>query len=216
MKKFKLVSLFVLVFVFATVVHASAHPLSDYVTQAGNDSGYTIDTDTTSTPGKIIITAGGMTLTADYNENGNYLSYEAGTSAGANDTTMLLYLLKAIAKVQGESLTTSEIRENLSTWTIENNGITGVYDTSSSKITKVSVYADCFNKAGNGNSCLNSTSSGSNSSSSSTTNTKTTTTTTTVNNPKTGVFVPVVGISVLIVASVVCLVWISKKSVFKL
>ena len=55
----------------------------------------------------------------------------------------------------------------------------------------------------------------SSSSSSSTTETTTTTTGDATENPKTGVFVPVVGLSVLIVASVVCLIWISKKNVFK-
>ena len=37
----------------------------------------------------------------------------------------------------------------------------------------------------------------------------------TESNPKTGVFIPVFGISVLIVGSVICLLWIGKNNVFK-
>ena len=118
------------------------------------------------------------------------------------------YVLAAIIdNAEGKSTTTSDdatgVIESISNYSFSENGIEGTY--SGGVLTYLKVDAAKMKLAGGYTS----------SSSSSSSSSSTTTTTTTTENPKTGVFVPVIGLSVLIVASVVCLIWISKKNVFK-
>lgn len=125
----------------------------------------------------------------------NIITY-SNASGDSNETLALGYILKAITDVDGNTLI-----NNSSNYTFNENGLEIV--ASSGNITSLKVDAK------------NATLSGGYSSSTSTsTETTTEKTTETTENPKTGVFVPVVGLSVLIVASVVCLIWISKKNVF--
>ena len=205
----KLLGFLVVMFLFVGVVKAQSFTLEEYIAQAEEDTGFTITN--TIENGKITISADGRTLTTNYESNYNHLTYNPDT-IGSNDTTILTYLVKAVAEKQGYDFNATTFKGNLSSYTLEKNGVKGAVD-SNGKFTSLELYADCFNLDGTNTNCP---ASGSSTSTTTETRTTTTTTTTKVDNPKTGVFVPIVGLSVLIVASVVCLVWISKKSVFKL
>lgn len=211
----KLLVFFGVLFLFVGVVNAKSATLDEYVEGAKDYSGISNITVDTSVSGKLTIDAEGRVLTVDYDPSkGNLLTYQPD-SIGSNDTLVLNNLLGGIAQVQGVSgYKPADFRNDIGTYTLENNAVEGTVN-SDGKYTYLKLYADCFNLDGSGNTCMSSGGSGSGGSSSEET-TPSTTPSTPTENPKTGVFVPIVGISVLIVASVVCLIWISKKSIFKL
>lgn len=148
---------------------------------------------TTASENTVTISLTGM-LEMSFNVTlkNNIMTY-TNAAGDSNETLALGYVLKAITDTDGPT-----IINNSSSYTFNENGLE--LTTSSGNITSMKVDAKNATLAGGY--------------SSSTSTTETTTTTETTDNPKTGVFVPVVGLSVLIVASVVCLIWISKKNVF--
>ena len=158
----------------------------------------------------ITVSSASMDLTVTFNVTlaNNIVTYNG--SSDSNVAVVLPYVVAAIMdNVNGVTTTSSSDAESLinsiSNYSFSENGIEGT--TSDGELTYLKVDAAKMKLAGG----YSSSSSSSSDSSSSSTEPKAETT----ENPKTGVFVPVVGLSVLIVASVVCLIWISKKNVFK-
>ncbi len=145
----------------------------------------------------------GLTITFPVTLKNNILTYNAVDVN--NEGSVIPFLVAAVLNNSGEVKNASQsdannVINNISGYSFSENGIEGT--TEGGNLTYLKADVKTLKLSGGY--------------SSSTTTTETTTTTTeTTDNPKTGVFVPVVGLSVLIVASVVCLVWISKKNVFK-
>ena len=219
MKKFKLLGvLFILFVMFSFVtVNAKTLTLREIVQQAEADNpGVTVTTDpdynNDEINGNLTISAAGSTLTATYNSSTKeFVFVPAGSTTSSGEDQILGVILTALSKLQGFSLEGGDIKSEMATdaskYTYSKCGLEGTVN-SNNKFATLKVNADKFNL-----NCTNTSSSSSSSSSSS--DKATTSIDTNVKNPKTGVFVPVAGLSVLIVASVVCLIWISKKS-FKL
>ena len=215
MKKIKLLGVLTVLFVMFSFVTVNAKTLTlrEIVQQAEADNpGVTVTTDpdynNDNINGNLTISAAGSTLTATYNSSTkDFVFVPAGSTTSSGEDQILGVILTALSKLQGFTLEGGDIKSEIATdaskYTYSKCGLEGTVN-SNNKFATLRVNADKFNLD-----CTNSTSSSSSS-------TKATTSTdTNVKNPKTGVFVPVAGLSVLIVASVVCLVWISKKS-FKL
>ena len=131
----------------------------------------------------------------------NIMTYDFG--GDSNESLVMQFILDAILTLRNQGSDATTVLNNISSYSFKTHGIEGTADAGNA--THLKVDAKKISLAGEYSS----------SSSSSTTETTTTTTGDATENPKTGVFVPVVGLSVLIVASVVCLIWISKKNVFK-
>lgn len=145
----------------------------------------TVNVDLSGTP---------IVLTLDYNESEGKLTYNKSSQGSGDrsyDTTVLEYIVGATAAVRNQNKTGPEIIENLSSYTYKKYGIEGTK--SGSDVSTLSINIKKLDLSGNAN--IDSSSS-------------------TTENPKTGVFAPIAGLSVLIIASVVCLLWISKKNVF--
>ncbi len=199
----KLLGILGVLFVLFSVVHVSAKSLTfeEIVNQAEADSEKTVTTNLDGT--NLTIEAASIVLNATYDSSTKEFVYIPGSNPGG-ETTVLDYIVKAITKLQGFS--SVDIRgnmlENPTKYTYSKCGIEGSVESEDFNYTALRLNTDSFNP-----NCTNSESSSSGSK-----QTTTTTTDANVKNPKTGVFVPVAGLSLLIVASVVCLVWISKKS----
>ena len=144
--------------------------------------------------GNIVVTSPylGASLSAKYNDG--VLTYSSSESS-ETDMLILKYILSSVSALYGFDLDGDDIVDELSKYSYDKCGFSGKYV--DDHFTELKVNINKFNI-----NCTNKTSS----------STSNTTTKTTVDNPKTGVFVPVAGLSILIVASVVCLIWISKKS----
>ena len=215
MKKIKLLGVLTVLFVMFSFVTVNAKTLTlrEIVQQAEADNpSVTVTTDpdynNDNINGNLTISASGSTLTATYNSSTKeFVFVPSDSTTTAGEDQILVVILTALSELQGFSDVGGDIKTDMSSdpskYTYSKCGIEGTVG-SNDRFATLKINADKFNLD-----CTNSTSS-----SSSSTN-ATTSTDTNVKNPKTGVFVPVAGLSVLIVASVVCLVWISKKS-FKL
>ena len=127
------------------------------------------------------------------------MTYNGDPSNSITDL-VLENILNAVFKLQNQNKTNTEFKEevkgNSSKYTYAKNKIEATVN-STNNYTYLKVDTNNVNLAGTSNS---------GSSSSSTSN---------ETNPKTGVFVPVFVISVLIIGSVICLIWIGKNNVFK-
>ena len=210
MKKFKLFGFAFVLFLMLGFVNVGAKTLTfkQIVEQAEEDTGQTVTTTpdykTNTIEGNVTIEASGMTLNATYSESTKeFVFIPAGSTTTSGEDTILTTILTAVSKLQGFSDEGGDIKADIAKYTYAKCGLEGTVG-SNDRFTTFKANANKFNL-----NCTNKSSSNnsSNSSSSSTTGD--------VKNPKTGVFVPIAGLSILIVASVVCLVWISKKS-FKL
>lgn len=157
----------------------------------------------------IVVDLGGndtRTLSLDYNESEGKLSYRnSDQTVGSRDYDRLIleYLISATSDVLNQGKDGTTIINNISSYNYTNYGVEG--SMSGSDVSYLTLNIKHLNMQGTNTTSTYTTNSGSTSNTNN--NNKTT-----EKNPKTGVFVPVVGLSVLIVASVGCLVWISKKS----
>lgn len=204
MKKFKLFGFAFVLFLMLGFVNVGAKTLTfkQIVEQAEEDTGQTVTTTpdykTNDIEGNVTIEASGMSLNATYSETTKeFVFIPSGSTTTANEDTILTTILTAVSKLQGFSDEGGDIKADIAKYTYAKCGIEGAVG-SNDRFTKLKANASKFNL-----NCTNKTSSSSST---------TTTTEKDVKNPKTGVFVPIAGLSILIVASVVCLVWISKKS----
>lgn len=206
MKKFKLFGFAFVLFLMLGFVNVGAKTLTfkQIVEQAEEDTGQTVTTTpdykTNEIEGNVTIEAPGMTLNATYSETTKeFVFIPSGSTTTAGEDTIITTILTAVSKLQGFTDEGGDIKADIANYTYDKCGVEGTVG-SNGRFATFKANASKFNLK-----CTNKTSSSS----------STTTTTTTekdVKNPKTGVFVPIAGLSILIVASVVCLVWISKKS----
>ena len=204
MKKYKILGVLSVLFVMFSVVHVDAFTLKQVVEQAETLSGATVatnpDYNQDDINGQIVVSASGMTLTGNYNSSTKELSFtSASGEATGNEDTILVTLLDAIASLHNLSTDGASIKNTIKTeptkYTYDKCGIEGTIG-SSGRFATLRVNTDNFDL----NCKLSAASNNTNKDSS------TATTNANVKNPKTGVFVPVAGLSLLIVASVVCLV----------
>lgn len=190
MKKiFGLLLALFLIFTISVKVEAKTISVSDIETQIKADNPSIADVigveTNSSNPNKLDIKVAGSTLLTIDYVDG-VMSYE-GTNSSA--TTALNYIINAVSKLQNQGKTAEEIKSNISSYTYAKNKIEGTVD-SNGYYTYLKLDTNNINLSGS--------SSGG----------------TTV-NPKTGVSIPVVGISLLIIGSVVCLIWVGKNNIFK-
>ena len=151
-------------------------------------------------------------LTLDYDANEGKLIYRRSdqrTTEERNlDRMVLGYLLSATSDVLNQGTTGSSILNNLSAYNYTNYGVEGTI--TDGNVITLTLNIKYLNMAGTNTSSTYNTSSNTNNN-----NNNNNTNNNTEKNPKTGVFVPVFGLSVLIVASVGCLVWLSRKTAVK-
>lgn len=195
-KVFNLLLTVLLLFAFCTTVHAKNITVDDIITQVKADnsqlSSVSANTNATNANKLDIIYAGTTVMTVDY-VNG-VMTYEG---AGGNITDLVIEnILNAVFKLQDQNKSGAdfkqEVKANPSKYTYTKNKVEATIN-GSDNYTYVKLDTNNVSLSGETN-----TNSGSSES-----------------NPKTGVFIPVFGISLLIVGSVVCLLWMGKNSVFK-
>ena len=139
------------------------------------------------------------TLIFDYDSSSGKAVYNRSSqNVGERDFDRMIleYIVEAVAtvndqKVNGSVPTGDSLVNNIANYSYNKHGYEG--SLSGSDVSTLTINLKCMNLSGNASSCLSNNN---------------------VANPKTGVFAPVAGLSVLIVASVVCLLWISKKTVY--
>ncbi|MBR4178614.1 MAG: hypothetical protein IKR57_04625 [Bacilli bacterium] len=211
MKKFLgMLLVFVMVFALSTRVNAAKFTNCDNIltqTESYVKSQHNLtDAVFGGSNGSYTVTYQGETIPVTCNNN--VIEFNAGTTNYQYATSVMQYLVGSIAYTTGETYITFDnfysILDEIFPISLNKSefcksSIAGEMSSDGSNILKFKIDA---NNVGT-NTCSSS------GTSSNTTNK------TTESNPKTGVFVPVVGISVLIVASVVCLLWISKKNIYK-
>jgi len=219
MKKFKLLGVFFALLLVFGVVRVNAADVTidgikNYVkTKSMYGSFLTDEQSLTTTPqsgNNVVVTlkseslkslnngSDTISVTVNFSESTGIFEYPRPSDAGDLDGAVIDVIVDAICDIKGYS--TSEcsstiLKNNVSTYNYDKYGIEGTV--ANGVFTHIKI--DSKNMSLTGNRSV----------------TTTTTETSTVTNPKTGVFVPIVGLSVLIIASVVCLLWVSKNNIFR-
>lgn len=196
-KVFNVLLTVVLLFAFCVTVNAKNITVDDIITQvkADNPSLSSVSATTnTSDSSKLDIIYGGSTvMTVDF-VNG-VMTYD-GTNASSITDMVLENILNAVFKLQDQNKTgaefKSEVQADANKYSYSKHKVEATLN-GSNNYSYVKLDTNNVNLSGQ-----TSTSGGSSEA-----------------NPKTGVFIPVFGISILIIGSVVCLLWIGKNSVFK-
>ena len=200
-KLFGLLCAVALVFTCMVRVNAKTITVDDIITQVKTDnpsfSSVSANTNASDSSKLDIMFNGSNVMTVGYVDG--VMTYNGEPSNSITDL-VLENILNAVFKLQNQNKNNTDFKEevkgNPSKYTYAQNKIEATVN-NTNNYTYLKVDTNNVNLAGT------------------TTNNNTSSSTSTETNPKTGVFVPVFGISVLIIGSVVCLIWIGKNNVFK-